>query len=317
MTSALFRQICEEVAAWPEKPGCIYLNMDGEPLMDTLFEERLSVLSELGLAPLVYIQTNGQFLNASKAKAILKSGIGEIYLGLDGATKATYEAMRVRCDFDRVINNLKRFASLRAKMGAKTAVRLKYVRTKVNDAEVKACYDMVSEFLDPDLDSFHDTISVDWANDQLASKDMIFNKISGVNNQMRRTGGCPSLESLLVVYADGRIPACCWDYNLQVRDGKDFGNAKSTPLLDIWHGVELQKLRTTLKNGKGPKKCESCIMMYEQPAEEMPPARIDSADHISVSPGYGYIYSFEQRAAGTSILEAEPSLWKRLIGRMS
>jgi MoaA/NifB/PqqE/SkfB family radical SAM enzyme len=318
MSSDLFHKICRQIASWPEKPGCIYLNMDGEPLMDSLFDERLSVLKDLDLARLVYIQTNGQFMTEEKARVIIDAGIGSIFYALDGATKDIYESMRIRCDFDRVLANLKRFVEIREEAHSAAKINIKYVRTTQNDYEVRDCYDMVEDFLDPELDTFHDTISVDWGVKSLSDKEIIFSRINNREKMVRRPEGCPSLHSMLVVFADGRVPACCWDYNLDVRAGKDFGNANESFLLDIWHGQHFEQLRDALQAGDAPPKCASCIMLFE-PNTEMPAAKV--ADELTGrSPGYGYIYRFKSKVVEPMTIIAEaapqrkPGLWERFLG---
>jgi len=292
MGRELFTKICREVGAWEEKPKVIYLNMDGEPLIDPMFAERLEVLKEYDLISLVYIQTNGQAMDAEKAEQIASSGVNSIFYALDGATPGIYEAMRVGCKFDEVFANLKEFASVRDRLGSKTCINVKYVRTAKNEHEVEQCYDMVSEFLKPGQDSFHDTISVDWAVEGLASDEAILNRVTDKDVLLKRKGGCTSLSSMLVVHADGRVPACCWDYNLAVNGGRDFGNANEESLHAIWHGQKLAALRDGIAKDVIMDKCSKCPLLYEKPESEMPRPKIAREELIGTAPGYGYIYQF-------------------------
>ena len=122
MDDALFERIVHEIATWDTRPGSIFLNMNGEPLLDPHFADRLELLFRHGLGPLIELQTNGQFLTEQAAQAILDAQSGRLVLGFDGATKEVYQAHRVRCDYDRVLDNIKRFVRLRNQSGGRTQV---------------------------------------------------------------------------------------------------------------------------------------------------------------------------------------------------
>lgn len=109
----LFQKLIKEISTWQHKPQTIFLNMDGEPLLDKLFKQRLSILSQAGLSRSVSVQTNGQFLSIEIAEAIVKNGIGSLVISFDGASKEVYEAHRVGCDYKIVLNNISSFVRVR------------------------------------------------------------------------------------------------------------------------------------------------------------------------------------------------------------
>jgi pyruvate-formate lyase-activating enzyme len=294
MSMDLFESILDQIVSWPQKPTVIYLNMDGEPMMDRHLIQRLESIRRHRLSHLFYIQTNGQLMTEEKARAVVEAGIGSVFFALDGATRATYERSRVRCDFDEVLANLKSLVGLRDKAQAPTKIALKYVRTKDNAHEVRACYDLVSEFLGPQ-DQFHDTLALDWSDASLASSGLTFTTLDGAGNVRRKPGGCPSLKSLMVIHADGRVPACCWDYNFFVLGGHDFGDVSKQDVLSVWNGRRFEVLRTRLADPAAapPRKCATCVLMHDYEVSVPPPA-IEGAVH---QPGYGYTYSFAPRVA--------------------
>jgi len=63
----------------------------------------------------LYIDFSHDFLqfNDDMARELIRLDIDRIYLSIDGATKETYEKIRVGSDFDRVIKNMKRFIELK------------------------------------------------------------------------------------------------------------------------------------------------------------------------------------------------------------
>ena len=50
------------------------------------------------------------------AKELIELGIERIYFSIEGATKETYEKIRVGANYDKVIDNIKRFIQLKKEM---------------------------------------------------------------------------------------------------------------------------------------------------------------------------------------------------------
>jgi MoaA/NifB/PqqE/SkfB family radical SAM enzyme len=290
MDTALFTRIADQIAAREIEPTQIFLNMNGEPLQDPKFLERLAILKERDLAKIVELQTNGQFLDADKARAIATAPVLRVVLGFDGATKETYERHRVRCDYDRVLHNIREFVRIRDECDSPTIVAIQYVRTYDNAAEVGAAYRMFSEFLRPGRDVFQDNISKDWGDEQDETGLIMMGKL-----RTKAMGhGCALFESQLIVCSDGKVAACCWDYNLSVSDG-GFADMNRERLIDAWRGQRRASLGARLASPRSedrPKKCRTCVFAGGEPEPlPMSGALIDDPAVASASP-YGYTYQF-------------------------
>lgn len=293
MDQAMFTEIVAQIVALESHPDEIFLNMDGEPLQDPLFPKRLEVIAAAGLAPLVTLQTNAQFLDASMAEAILTAGIGRIVIGFDGATEAVYEAHRVRCDYHRVLDNIRRFVSLRQAAEAWTHLSIVYVRTEQNRHEVAAAYALFKEFLDPDMDVFHDNPSKDWGDS--SGPDGLFirsKQMTGANPR-----GCRIFDEQFIIHSDGKVAACCYDYNLSVSDGGLGHVADDGGMEAIWNGDRRNRLGQAINSseiGTMPEKCRSCVNMYDAQMPSLNDAQIADLDLVSVSE-YGLTYRFPHR----------------------
>ena len=68
----------------------------------------------------VSTNTNLTLLNARRAELCVTSGLGELHVSIDGATAETYERIRVRAHFDRVIANLEGLVEARARLASAT-----------------------------------------------------------------------------------------------------------------------------------------------------------------------------------------------------
>lgn len=82
----------------------------GEPLIhENLFEMiELAKSSEC----LVGLTTNGMHLNRSNCRRMVDSGLDIIGVSIDGATKQTYESIRVGSTFEKLIDNIETLTSV-------------------------------------------------------------------------------------------------------------------------------------------------------------------------------------------------------------
>jgi len=78
----------------------------GEPLMHPRFFDMVRHAAERGMR--VSTNTNLTLLSAQRARECVDSGLDTMHVSLDGASKATYEAIRVRARFETVLRNLRR-----------------------------------------------------------------------------------------------------------------------------------------------------------------------------------------------------------------
>jgi len=238
MDRGLFAKIAREIVAVGWSPETIYLNLHGEPLLDPLFPERLQVLSELSLAGAVDLQTNASALGRGQAEALLAAGVRRVTIGFDGATRQTYQAHRRGCDYDRVLANIRQLAALRDAAHSPLRIAIQYVRTRYNETEVLAAYGLFKEFLSPDRDCFQCTVSNDWARESLREAGVV---LTGGEAGVP-TEACPNVSSQLMISVDGRVPACCWDYNFEAAAGP-LGDVARASLAEVWAGEPFARLR--------------------------------------------------------------------------
>ena len=275
MSLDLYERLISEIASWPTRPYSLVHSPNGEILQDPKACSRFEIIQRYGLSHLTTLLTNAQYLDERVSSSILENEIGQLTIGFDGASKAVYEAHRVRCGYERVLANIRDFAANRDERGSKTKIWIKYVRTPRNEHEVTSAFHLFSSFLDPKIDRFQDALSVDWA-DGSSTDTGLYYRLK-VTDRPRRNS-CSYFDSALEINADGIVGACCWDYNLTVSDG-GLGSALEMPLLEIWRGQKRLKLGRAhaLDGGHLPEKCQSCIIMHEPMPIEPDLARIDGS----------------------------------------
>jgi len=110
----------------------IYLNLTGigEPFLNPDIYKIVTYATEH--EAIVKFDTNATLLNDEKIKKILSTNINVISVSFDGATKETYEPIRVGAKFESVIENFKRLVELRDELKAKTKVHMFFVLQRSN-----------------------------------------------------------------------------------------------------------------------------------------------------------------------------------------
>ena len=148
-----------EISYWSEPPGDLQLahlqqmithlphlqRLDltgiGEALMNPAFLSMLDLLKARGL----YITLNDNFtlMTERTARRLVELGVDQIFLSLDGATKATYEGIRRGANFDRVIANTQRLLAIKAERGCKLPeVKINTVVSLTNYQELPALVEL-------------------------------------------------------------------------------------------------------------------------------------------------------------------------------
>ncbi len=124
------------VALLEQLPGLRELQLQGlgEPMMHPRFFDMVAHATRRGIQ--VGTNTNLTLLNATRAERCISSGLAELHASLDGATAGTYERIRVRAHFDRVLANLEGLLEARRRFGAGPRVRIVAVAMRLNLREL-------------------------------------------------------------------------------------------------------------------------------------------------------------------------------------
>jgi MoaA/NifB/PqqE/SkfB family radical SAM enzyme len=82
----------------------------GEPTVNTKFLEMIDIANQSGIV--VEFTTNGSLLSQTFTHNLLQKKISKIIISIDGATKATFEKIRLKSNFNEIINNVKLLVKL-------------------------------------------------------------------------------------------------------------------------------------------------------------------------------------------------------------
>jgi radical SAM protein with 4Fe4S-binding SPASM domain len=89
----------------------LHLQGLGEPMMHPRFFDMIEYAARKGIK--VSTNSNLTLLNERRAERCVKSGLDDLSVSIDGANAETYERIRIRAHFERVVGNLERLLAAR------------------------------------------------------------------------------------------------------------------------------------------------------------------------------------------------------------
>jgi radical SAM protein with 4Fe4S-binding SPASM domain len=113
----------------------LHLQGLGEPMMHPRFFEMVEYANAAGAS--VSTNSNLTLLTPARAAQLVESGLRHISISIDGATADTYERIRTRAHFDRVVRNLEALLDAKERLRAATpALRVVTVAMRQNIDEL-------------------------------------------------------------------------------------------------------------------------------------------------------------------------------------
>ena len=251
MDQALFEKIVDEISEYRDWVERVTIQLDGEPLIDKKLEDRIRYLKASGIRYVAFA-SNGSLMNPDRAVRVIDSGVDEVSFSVDGATKQTFEKIRVRLNFDQVVENIEHFVRTRDELHGKTVIRIRMTIQEDNEQEVDSFLSFWRGKLGPN-DSVYAKVLHTWGN-----SDNNYSLPGEYDFDRVNNSPCSSPWTSMVIFSDGRVPLCCCDYNARVYQG----SVSENTIQEIWQGKVFTKIRK-LHSSRGRKAinmCENCTV---------------------------------------------------------
>jgi radical SAM protein with 4Fe4S-binding SPASM domain len=228
MSDKLFDKFVEEVANYSDWIKIICLNRDGEPTLDKNIAQKVKKLKDIGIK-LVRFVSNGQNLTQKLSRDILNAGIDEVMFSIDSVDKQTYEQIRIKLSYDKVMENTLNYMKLRDEINPLSRVTIRMVELPQNISQKQ-----------------------DWLkfwNDKISNADRAYtmpmhnwgNQLGEDNDKVKYYAdkACISPFSSMAIHSDGKIGICGADYNT-----KNFmGDFSKDSIQDIWQNAKFSGVR--------------------------------------------------------------------------
>ena len=184
----------------------------------------------------VMFNTNASLLTEKKAVEIIKSGLDKLFFSFDSPYREQYNKIRVKGDYDKVLNNIKNFMKIKKEMKSDTPItRVQMVLMKENKHEFK---DFVKLFT-PIVDTIAHIDYLDHG---------IQDTKKAVVDFSRKTKKfcCPQLWQRMFIHPDGIVTPCCIDSDRKLV----MGNTNKNSPKEIWNNQKYKEMRKLHLQGK-------------------------------------------------------------------
>jgi radical SAM protein with 4Fe4S-binding SPASM domain len=236
----------------------------GEPFLNKDIFKMIEYAKHEKKMGYIYLITNGTLINKRLAKKIVLSGLDHIAISIDGATKETYEKIRVGANFDKVIKNVKNLVKIRNQLGKKPTIRLGFVLQSENKEDLLKIInlgklinvDMVSaNIINPhfpgkdELSYFASKIQIEDAYSYAKKLGVKFKYVDHYSDKCLYPWTCPYITW------NGFVTPCCVKPD---PEEFNFGNLFTESFSSIWNNEKYRKFRKFLMSKKPPKICKGC-----------------------------------------------------------
>lgn len=226
MKMDLFKKIIDN-AAEVNIPS-VKLNRFGESLIHPSLVEMIKYSKDKGI-PWVYFTSNATLLTEEKSRMLITSGLDSITFSFDGATPETYEKIRIKANYEKVVNNIIYFSNLRKELGRDKP------RIVINTVLMRETQDEIFQVFEkwaPYVDKINVLPVGRYGNvDDLAP-------IERSDGQIRRRP-CHQIFDRMMIFWDGTVTVCCADINADLK----VGHIQESRIESLWKNELFSALR--------------------------------------------------------------------------
>lgn len=251
MSDELIDKIAEELSGYKDHIEKVMLYLDCEPLLDRNLHLKIARLKAAGLKR-VNISTNGSILTRRKATEIINAGLDEIYISIDSLDKETFEAIRIRLNFDKVYKNTLEFIKVRNELNPDLVVRIQMISMEENQSEADTYAEHWSHYLGPG-----DQIAIQKVHNWGHAVDVMKVGDEDTINNIP----CLAPWGTFCIHANGDVGLCTIDTTCSIL----LGNVNEQSIEEIWAGDVLQGIRDAHLTGrrKDISICDGCTLWRE------------------------------------------------------
>ncbi len=237
----------------------LHLYFQGEPFLHPQFLDLVSFAHSQGI--FTSTSTNAHYLDEKRVDNLLKSGLRQLIVSMDGITQEVYEQYRVGGKLEKVEQGLRLLLQKRKESGQKfPRVVLQFLVTGQNEHQIPALKKWVKE-LGVDELQLKTTQIYDFENgSELIPSDLGYSRYvpdgKGKWKLKKKTENkCWRMWQGAVVTWDGKVVPCCFDKDAQ----HVMGNFSSETMDQIWKSAPYQAFRgQLLKDRTQIEICKNC-----------------------------------------------------------
>ena len=230
MTDELYKKIINEMAE--NLPVAMVPFFRGESLLHPHFIEYIQYAKEKGIGPIQFT-SNGLLFNKDMAKKLIEAGVDFASFSLDTIDEKLYSVSRRHGNLKKSMENVEAFAVMCKEYREKG---IKTPTIQVSTVDIDEYRNEQKEFIEY-WKKYADVVRVYEEHD---NNGRFRNK--EVSDRLQAVGArkpCRKLYTDMVIYWDGNISLCCYDWN----ETHSFGNVNNMTMKEIWNSDEMNALR--------------------------------------------------------------------------
>jgi len=208
----------------------------GEPFVSKNLEDYVATARDCGYEYL-YITTNGALASPTRIKKVIDAGLTSIKFSINAGSRATYEAVHGKDDWEKVIANLKYASEYRKTLERPFKLYVGFVVTKLTEHEVDAFVETYSHYVDEILPvPAHNQYA------QMSGAEQILM----TDHSERRNDMCTLPFARIHVTNEGYLTLCCVDYHNYLA----IADLNTMSLEDAWHSDAFKDARNRHITGR-------------------------------------------------------------------
>lgn len=274
MTLTDFKIVVEKISSHADE---VRLFNWGEPFLNKNILPMIKFASELSLKVSTCSNLSFRVFDNNYAEDVVKSGLSELTVSIDGASQLTYGKYRVGGNYDVVINNIKEIQKAKRKLKSRYPIIIwQFLINGYNEHEIvkaiKVAKQLSIELLfGPMFVQQHPEWLSSYHNNSNKVKllyfitSVIFNRwkeyFAAIKNGMylrkhlsrKLPGWCIQVYDSMIINWDGNVFPCCTIYD----DRMSMGNIINESLEEIWNGDKFRRCREYIYNYDKELSCDS------------------------------------------------------------
>ncbi|MCD4670788.1 MAG: SPASM domain-containing protein [Actinomycetia bacterium] len=249
MDFGLYKKIIDEAA------GSVYdanLFHRGEPLLHPQIADMVSYGTAKNIK--TRLHTNATLLDGKLSRDIILAGLDMISFSFDGYTRKEYEKNREGADYEKTLENIKRFLKIKKELKAKKPLTIIQVMEhgsgKKTKERLQQRYSFLKGFESRRPDRIITRTPHNWGgllNDSGSEPDSL---------TVSKKHACTFPWYSLTIFFDGRVYPCPQDFMGRI----SLGDLGKNSIMEIFNGREIKELRKMFKSGEIMKNlpCDNC-----------------------------------------------------------
>lgn len=220
MNEETFKSIVHQIK---DKCDSIYLHGYGESLLHKRVAEYADYAAAHGLTTV--LATNALPFTEASATALLGSRVDHLIIAIDGASKETYENIRLKGNFDRLISIIKMLLRRHRELSSDVKITLQTIAMEQNSDDEDAYRKLFTK--------------EEWAEVFQFRRKPLYETFDRSSRSVQHKRPCFWLWNMMSIAWNGNIQLCCTDYESEFLEM----NVKDAPLIELWNSEKMKELR--------------------------------------------------------------------------